>query len=87
MMKENSKNIMTYLQAHTGDTVTSDSLATALDINKKSVVGSVNALVRKKLAQYIDNEVTTEDGKSKIIKNIVLTDAGKAFDVNAPEEK
>ena len=80
-MGETVQKIMTYLTAEAGNNVTLDDMAAAIGIEKRSVNGSFNALVKKGLcartSATIEAPVT--------VKYLVLTDAGVALDPNAAE--
>ena len=88
-MKENTKNVITYLQGlGANDNVTAADVADALGLEKRSVDGIfTSAIQRKSLGFREEAEVELEDGTHKKVKFLKLTDAGKAIDVNAePEE-
>lgn len=80
-MGETVQKIMTYLVDNADNHVTLDDLATAIGIEKRSVNGSFNALVKKGLCArthaVVEAPVT--------VKYLVLTDAGLACDPSATE--
>ena len=80
-MGETVQKIMNYLTDVAGQNVTLDDMASAIAIEKRSVNGSFNALVKKGLcartSATIEAPVT--------VKYLVLTDAGLALDPNAAE--
>lgn len=86
-MKENTKNIITYLQGlGEGANVTSADVAAALGIGKRSVDGSfTSAIQRKGLGRRVEAEVELEDGTHKAVKFLKLTADGYALDVNAED--
>ena len=86
-MSEKTKTVLNYLKSIDGTNVTSADIAEALGMEKKSVDGIVTSgLQRKGLAQRIPAEIELEDGSHKAVKFVELTDAGKAFDPEVPEE-
>ena len=80
-MNENAQKIIAHLIAIDGQNVTLDDVADAIGLDKRSVNGSFNALVKKGLcartAATIEAPVT--------VKYLTLTDAGLAVDVNATD--
>ena len=87
-MSENSKKVITYLQGIGDADVTAADVAAALGLEKKSVDGIFTSAIQKKElgirqpAQVLDSELN----KYVDVKFLKLTDAGKAFDVNAVVE-
>jgi Mn-dependent DtxR family transcriptional regulator len=86
-MSENSKKVITYLQGIGDADVTAADVAAALGLEKKSVDGTFTALQKKEFgvrqpAQILDKETN----RYVDVKFLKLTDAGKAFDVNAVVE-
>ena len=78
-MSETIQNIFNYLTANKGAQITLDDMAAALEIDKRSVNGSFNSLVRKGFAAR--TPVTVEvDVPVKFLK---LTETGIALDPNA----
>lgn len=88
-MKENTKNIITYLQGLSTDTdVTAADVAEALNLEKRSVDGTfTSAIQRKGLGYREEAEVEMEDGTHKKVKFLKLNDAGMAIDVDAEDEE
>lgn len=80
-MGETVNKIITYL-SNTTDHVTLDDLATAIGVEKRSVNGSFNALVKKGLCARTAAKVEA----MVPVKYLVLTDAGMAFDPAADAE-
>lgn len=86
-MKQATKDIFNYIKAHDGEDFTAKDIAEALDMNVKSVNGSVTSFQRKELTIREEAEMTLEDGTHEKVKLIRLTDAGRAFDPDAEEAK
>lgn len=86
-MKENTKNVITYLQGlGANDNVTAADVADALGLEKRSVDGIfTSAIQRKNLGVREEAEIELDDGTHKKVKFLKLTDAGRALDVNAEE--
>ncbi len=86
-MKESTKTIIKYLQANNGVDMTAADVAEALGLEKKSVDGTFTAALQRKGYGYREEaQVQTEDGKYTTVKFLKLTDAGVAYDVDAPAE-
>ena len=86
-MSENTIRVLNYLKEINGQDVTSEDVAKALGLEKRSVDGSFTAgLQRKGLGVREIAEIELEDGTHKQIKLLKLTDAGMAFDPAAAEE-
>ena len=84
-LSENSAKILTYIQAHDGEDFTAQDIADALEMNVKSVNGSITrGLQMKGLTEREEAVVETADGTKKV-KFIRLTEEGKGFDPNADE--
>lgn len=84
-MKENSLRILNYLKEHNGEKLTTDDVADALGLSKRSIVGSFNSFVKKGLGTRIEEEVEIDDGKHQTVKYLALTAAGLAFDPEAED--
>lgn len=86
-MKENTKTVITYLQGLADDVnVTAQDVATALDMEKRSVDGIfTSAIQRKGFGVRVPAEVELEDGTHKAVKFLKLTAAGRELDVNAED--
>lgn len=86
-LKENSKNIFYYVQAHESENITAQDIADALGLGVRQVNGSVtSAFCRKELMERVEAEKTLEDGTHQKVKYIHLTEKGRAFDPEAPVE-
>lgn len=86
-MSENSKKVITYLQGIGDADVTAADVAAALGLEKKSVDGIFTSAIQKKdLGIRQPAQVQGDDGRYVDVKFLKLTDAGKAFDVNAVVE-
>lgn len=85
-MSENSKRVLNFLKENDGVDLTAADVASALDIEKRSVDGAfTSALQRKGYGERIPAEIELEDGTHKAVKILKLTEAGKAFDPDAVE--
>lgn len=86
-MKENTKNVIVYLQGlDESANVTAQDVATALDMEKRSVDGIfTSAIQRKGYGVRVPAEVELEDGTHKAVKFLKLTAAGRELDVNAED--
>lgn len=87
-MKENTKNVIVYLQGlDESANVTAADVAAALDMEKRSVDGIfTSAVQRKGYGIRVPAEVELEDGTHKAVKFLKLTAAGRELDVNATED-
>jgi DNA-binding MarR family transcriptional regulator len=79
LFSDKAQAVLTFLQAHEGENLTSKDIAAALDIEGRSITGVLNGLVRKGLVE----RVVVEGEKDK---RIVLTADGAAADPNAEKE-
>lgn len=79
LFSDKAQAVLTFLQAHEGEDLTSKDIATALDIESRSITGVLNGLQRKGL---VIREVV-EDQKDKLIR---LTADGVTADPNADKE-
>lgn len=85
-MKENSRKVFEYLKSVQGQDVTAADVAVALGLEKRSVDGIfTSAIQRKGLGIRTPAEMELEDGSHKPIKLLSLTEAGMAFDPDAPD--
>ncbi len=84
MMKENTKNILKYLQANANKQLTAEDVAKAMGFEKKATVdGAFTSFVKKGWGTRVAAEETLPDGTHKPIKFLVLTAAGKVVDPDA----
>ena len=81
-MSDTIKAIFAYLEENKGNIVTLDDMSAAIGLEKRSVNGSFNSLVRKGFATRTPVTVEAEVG----VKYLVLTDAGLSFDPDADAE-
>jgi DNA-binding MarR family transcriptional regulator len=79
LFSDKAQAVLTFLQAHEGENLTSKDIAAALVIEGRSITGVLNGLVRKGLVE----RVVVEGEKDK---RIVLTADGAAADPNAEKE-
>ena len=85
-MSENSRKVLSYLQNLGDANVTSEDVADALGLTKKSVDGTfTSAIQRKGLGVRVPAEVELADGTHKQVKFLKLNDKGVSFDPDAPE--
>ena len=98
-MKENSVNVFEYVKAHEDENITAKDIATALGLDPKQVNGIITAAFQRHretqgdekvvvpLMERVEGEIETEteDGKVKheTVKFIKLTEAGRAFEIEA----
>lgn len=98
-MKENSVNVFNYVKAHEDENITAKDIATALDLDPRQVNGIITAAFQRHreaqgdekvvvpLMERVEGEIETEteDGKVKheTVKFIKLTEAGRAFEIEA----
>lgn len=87
MMKENSKQILKYLQGHIGEDLTAADVAEALGLEKRSVDGAFTAFQKKTWGYREEAEREGEDGKHVKVKYLRLNEAGQTFDPDAEEAK
>ena len=80
-MSDTIKAIFAYLADNKDEIVTLDDMAAALGLDKRSVNGSFNSLVRKGFAARTPVTVEAEVG----VKYLVLTAEGIAFDPDAAD--
>ena len=82
-MKQATKDIFNYIKAHDGEDFTAKDIAEALDMNVKSVNGSVTSFQRKGYTERVEAEMELADGTHEKVKLIRMTDAGREFDPEA----
>lgn len=86
-LKENAVKVFNYVKDHEAENITAKDIATALDLDPRSVNGIItSAFQRKGLMQRIEAEVENADGTHDKVKLVKLTDAGEAFDPTAKTE-
>ena len=87
MMSENSAKVLNYLKGKNGVDLTSEDVAEALDLSKRTVDGIfTSAIQRKGLGIRVPAEVELEDGTHKAVKFLQLTDEGMTFDPSAEDD-
>ena len=81
-MKENSKKVLNYLKAISGQNidVTSGDVAEELGLTKRQVDGIFTAIQRKGLGVRTPAEIELEDGTHKAVKFLSLTNEGMNYD-------
>jgi ABC-type transport system substrate-binding protein len=86
-LKENSRKVFDYVKAHDGEDFTAKDIAAALELDTRVVNGIVtSAFQRKGLMARVEAEIENADGTHDKVKLVQLTDEGRAFDPDAPEE-
>lgn len=86
-MSENSRKVLDYMKKINGQKVTSEDVANALGLEKRSVDGIfTSAIQRKGLGVRTPAEIELEDGTHKAVKFLSLTAEGFAFDPDATED-
>ncbi len=92
MATENSMLVINFLKNHYGQEFSKADIAQALGVSVPTVVGSMNALIKKGYAtttreETVELEPATETrkAKTKVIKYHTLTEAGLAYDPVAEE--
>ena len=80
-VSEKSLTVLNYLKSIGDANVTAADIAEALGLEKKSVDGIVTSgLQRKGLTERIPATIEVEEGVTKDVKFIKITDAGLAYD-------
>ena len=87
-LKENSKNIFNYVKEHEHEGIIAQEIADALGLGVKQVNGSVtSAFQRQGLMERVEVEREAADGTHVKVKEIHLTEKGRAFDPENPDAK
>lgn len=86
-LTDKSKNLMKYLQDNQGSNVTSQDVANALGIEKRSVDGTFTSLQKKELGYREEAEREEADGSHTKVKYLRLTDKGASIDPDTYEEE
>lgn len=77
-MSENAVKILDYLETVRNDYITLDDLANAIGVEKRSVNGAFNALVKKNFCARTPKTIEADVE----VKYLTLTPAGMSFDPN-----
>lgn len=85
-MTPNSKLVLDYLKQNYGQEFTKQEIASTLGIPMPAVVGSTNAMKKKKHISEREETIVDEKQKEKVIKYVTLTTAGLDYDPEAEEE-
>lgn len=86
MLKPNSRLVYDYVKENEGNNITANDIAAGTGLDVRQVNGIVTSAFQKKnLMQRTEAEIELPDNTHKKVKFISLTDAGKAFDPDAPE--
>lgn len=86
-LKENTKNILMYLQDNDGKDLTAADVAEALGLEKRSVDGSFTSFQKKEWGVREPAEVENPDGSHTKVKYLRLTELGLSIDPENPPEK
>lgn len=87
-LSENSKKVFNYVKDNDGVNMTAADIAEGTDLGVRTINGIVtSAFQRKGLMQRTPATIQLEDGTPQAVKFISLTDAGRAFDPDAPDEE
>lgn len=92
MASMNSEKVLNFLKTNYGKEFTKQDIADALGISLSSVIGSVNALVKKgyvtERLEEVEVAPATETRKAqiKVVRHETLTEAGLSYDPVAEEE-
>lgn len=84
-MTENSRKVFDYLKQINGADVTAQDVASALNLEKRSVDGIFTAFQKKGFGVRTPAEIELENGTHKAVKFLSLTPAGMAFDPDAED--
>ena len=82
-MKQATKDVFNYIKDHDGEDFTAKDIAEALDMNVKSVNGSITSFQRKGYVERVEAEMELADGTHEKVKLIRMTPDGRAFDPDA----
>lgn len=91
-ISEKSRKVFEYVKAHDGENITVEDIARDLDMSTRSAGGVVTAAFQnhrdadKNPAPYMERvpaEIELEDGTTKAVKFIRLTDLGRTLDLDA----
>lgn len=85
-ISENSCKVIAYLKQHNGEQMTSQDVADALGLEKRSVDGIFTAAIQRKgFGIRTPAEIEMPDGSHKSVKFLSLTPAGMNYDPDAEE--
>lgn len=83
----NTINVLNFLKAHTGENLTAQDVADALNIDVKVVNGAFTSGIQKKgYGKRIEAEVELDDGTHRKVKFLTLSPEGIAFDPTVDAE-
>lgn len=88
MATANSIKVLNYLKAHNGEDLTAADVAAEVGVSIPTVNGTFTGLVRKGYGVREEAVIELEDGKTKTVKFLRLTDAGMAYEpeLDAPKK-
>lgn len=78
-MSDKAVQILQFLQANAGTDFTATDIANELDFVPIAVNGVVNGLVKKGYVVREESSAVLPDGTEKVLKFVVMTDEGKAY--------
>jgi len=78
-MSENSIKVLNYLKDHNGEDLTSQDVANALGLGKRTVDGVFTSLQRKGFGVRTPAEIELDNGMHKEIRLLSLTADGMAY--------
>ena len=76
-MTTNALTIFNFMKSHPGEEFTKQDIAAQLSVSVQAVTGTTNSLIKKGFA--------VEREEAKVVKYVMLTDAGLAYDPEAEE--
>lgn len=83
-MTTNALTIFNFMKSHPGEEFTKQDIAAQLSVSVQAVTGTTNSLIKKGYAVEREDAVEIE-GKAKVVKYVMLTDAGLEYDPEAEE--
>lgn len=84
-MKPNTLAVFNFVRDNDGADITAADIAEALNLEVKSVNGSLTSFQKKELIVREEGEIELADNKHKQVKFIRLTDKGREYDPTATE--
>lgn len=79
-LTEKQQAIYNFLKETDGEKFTAYQIADATGIDRKSINVLVNGIAKKGYCERVEAEGTDDEGKAIVVKHVVLTDAGRAYD-------
>lgn len=75
-ISQNTVNVFNYIKNHSAENLTLDKIGEAIGLTAKQVNGSAVGLQKKGLIYRVDATLEFEDGSTKNVKFLKVTDAG-----------